>query len=506
MLVEQMFLKPGRYKGIDLTAQDLEEYAAGTNRAIKLGVAIPVIERHAAPGLGEDYYSQFATEADSALTTKGWLQGVKVNSDGSLSYTLDITDPDVAKAINNKSIKYTSPELRENYVTGSDEPIGRVFRHVALTATPRNRNQSEFTAVEPAAMQFSLDDYEATTFADDDDSVKGEAGEDTGGGVREELNRLLDSGMSAAEIGRLTNRDESTIQAIASGKIENPPAALLKTLKDLKSKKSKETTQMADDDKEKDEKDKKPEFLDESASETADDKIEDTPGPDNPDMPQNTDADPEMEAIIGNLAALGIELPAELNLADPASRQALLAALKTKVAADAANKTETEPKEEEEVVAVSSAPNSQFSEDVIKEASPVEAAMMKEINSHKEKITQFSDERATLKTEAVNEKHRQEIQSANISKPVKEALLAKIGTVQFSDGDEKPTFSMDDMIQLAKDSTPKGMQFSDDPKTVDNLSFLEGEDAVSAEAAVETNKQLNKVAGYQTKPEPQLAQ
>ena len=82
----------------------------------------------------------------------------------------------------------------------------------------------------------AADPFENDASMKNDKSKKGEAGEGTGASVRSEIERLReDEGMTLAEIGSRVDRDESTLGAIISGEIANPPAALLSALKALNS-------------------------------------------------------------------------------------------------------------------------------------------------------------------------------------------------------------------------------------------------------------------------------
>jgi hypothetical protein len=176
---DQTFLKPGNYRvgntRLRLSPDDLAAYADGTNRAIADGLNIPVLTHHAAPN-SPDGGPQ---PSKSGLDCVGWLTKVSQNRDGSLSHRLEITDPLAAEKIKNGSVRFTSPELAENFRDGRGREYGRMIRHTAITPKPRNPEQGAF---EPASVCFSLDDYEAdsmtdpnkltpepTQFADDDD-------------------------------------------------------------------------------------------------------------------------------------------------------------------------------------------------------------------------------------------------------------------------------------------------------------------------------------------------
>ena len=70
--------------------------------------------------------------------------------------------------------------------------------------------------------------------------TKGEAGKNTGSKTRSAIKSAQDKGCTLAQIAAGSNRDASTISAIKSGKIANPPAnlatAVQKACKNAKTK------------------------------------------------------------------------------------------------------------------------------------------------------------------------------------------------------------------------------------------------------------------------------
>ena len=65
---------------------------------------------------------------------------------------------------------------------------------------------------------------------------KGQAGEGPGAAVRREIDRLMNSGWTLSEIGARVDRSASTLGAIRSGDIANPPRELLDALMEMKAK------------------------------------------------------------------------------------------------------------------------------------------------------------------------------------------------------------------------------------------------------------------------------
>lgn len=158
---------------VTYSADDLREYADSTNAMLAAGVSVPLLKKHAPLG-ADDHETNNASATDGA----GWLKRIKRVAGGALAAILDVTDTDAAKGIANGSIKFTSPELREGYEDGKGRRFNRIFRHFALTPTPRNPDQGAFKAATAfaEAIQFSLGDYEdtmttAAQFMDDDKAV-----------------------------------------------------------------------------------------------------------------------------------------------------------------------------------------------------------------------------------------------------------------------------------------------------------------------------------------------
>jgi hypothetical protein len=192
----QQFFKPGRYhvgggRYLEFSPADVSSYVTGTKALLSAGLGVPVIYEHPDPGTEagapRPIKGRWQKNADLVRNTVGWLKDVEVQSDGSAVHVLDIKDPDAAKKIESGITKYTSPELRKQFIDGKGNVFNNVFSHVALTNKPRNQDQTEFTAVESPALQFSLEDYmpvtkskkpakskksEAVQFAEDEKEVK----------------------------------------------------------------------------------------------------------------------------------------------------------------------------------------------------------------------------------------------------------------------------------------------------------------------------------------------
>ncbi len=180
---EQTFLKPGRYfvgrnaagekQYLDLTPEQIRDYAEGTRGLIAAGYRPPVLLEHAAPNTVDG--APVLTRDAKAAAVKhgvGWLRDVKVGEDGTAIHTFDVRDKAVAEQIKSGAIQFTSPELRPAWTDGKGRDHRNIIAHVALTHRPRNPDQSQPVEVAEAApaLQFSLADFEGPIqLADDDD-------------------------------------------------------------------------------------------------------------------------------------------------------------------------------------------------------------------------------------------------------------------------------------------------------------------------------------------------
>ena len=69
--------------------------------------------------------------------------------------------------------------------------------------------------------------------------AKGEAGKKTGGSARRAISAAKKRGSTTAQIARAARRSESTISAIESGEIKNPPKELAGMIAKAKATKKK---------------------------------------------------------------------------------------------------------------------------------------------------------------------------------------------------------------------------------------------------------------------------
>lgn len=169
-VIQKKAFKPGRYRGQIFTAERLRQFAEGTNKALAAGVPIPGLKKHAKLAADDKETDQF-----SATDGAGWLKKLEVEDDGSLTPHFDVSD-EIAKGIKDGSIKFTSPEFRDNYQAADGRYSGPLTRHWAFTPLPKAHDQGDLAvAMSEGVYQFAEDDYEGPPEKDGDGD--GEAGE-----------------------------------------------------------------------------------------------------------------------------------------------------------------------------------------------------------------------------------------------------------------------------------------------------------------------------------------
>lgn len=511
---EQRFLSPGTYRVGDatriLTADDLAEYKNGTIAAISSGLSIPVLSRHAKMGSDEGG-PQSSKEKSSALDGVGWLIDMKQEPDGSLVHIVDVTDPKALEKIDNGSIKFTSPELCENYVDGKGRKFGRMIRHTALSSTPRNPDQGEFSEAMAAQFsQFSMDDLVGEQFDHilTDDPVDAPeikaASQTIARALLESLEIYFpaesDLDLSEAEIDKLV----ATIEVIEMAKKKASAAA-----EKVQTANPESTVTPFGEDEEK----KKKTFPPEENSNVSDDPNPDTPAdqvantedpPENPDMPTDPKTGQKASAVIAQLSALNIELPSDLEFPDGPYLDVLLAALKTATKIEA--ESQVEEKTEDLTVREEQNMGSQFDEFDESTMSPVEKALLEKVLGLETSSAQFSEERQAEKNNMGRARLVAKIRTAKIPAGMKKEILAMSSSVQFSEGDEVSTMSISSVVDLVEKYLPEGMQFdaseASEEKHKDGDGFFDGDsgrgELSDDEARSRVDEQL-KTCGYRPK-------
>lgn len=132
---------PGVYRGHKFTAERLKRFADSTNRAIKAGVPIPLLKLHAPINASDIETEEFAKQEGA-----GWITKVDVEADGSLAFEAKSVPADVAKQVNDGTMRFTSPEFRDHYeCEKKDVYAGEIIRHFAFTPKPGNPHQGPIT-------------------------------------------------------------------------------------------------------------------------------------------------------------------------------------------------------------------------------------------------------------------------------------------------------------------------------------------------------------------------
>ena len=483
-------MSPGTYRVGDkmrtVTADDLAEYMAGTVAALDAGLSIPVLSRHAKMGSDEGG-PQFSRDDSSAVDGVGWLIDMKQETDGSLVHTIDVTDPEHLKSIDNGSIRFTSPEFCENYTDGKGRKFGGMIRHTAFTPTPRNPDQGEFTPEAAAQFsQFSMDDFvgEGQQFdhilSDDPPEVKA-ASQTIARALLESLGIFFppesDLDLSEAEMDKLV----ATAEVIESAKKK---ARAAQQAAEKESPIDSPSAFAEDDSK------KKP-FPPEEKQGVSDNPVPDSQSSDipadqvantedppaNPDLPTDPKIGQNATAVIAQLSALNIELPADLEFPEGPYLDVVLAALKTATKMKAEAEVEEKPKDQ----TVIEEPNTagQFDEFDESTMDPLQKALVEEVRSLRkgaEKSAQFSEDQQNDMNRA---RLVAKVRTAKIPPGMRNEILAMASSVQFSEGDEVSTLSLGDVVDLVEKYIPEGMQFDADKTTTE--SHPEGEEFFSGD-------------------------
>lgn len=162
-VIQRSAFKPGRYKGRNLSALTLRQFAEGTNKAISLGIPIPGLQKHTDIFAADDA----ETSRFSATAGAGWLKKVLVEDDGAIGWEIDAPPPEIEKGVKDGTIKFTSPEFRFNYRSADGKYEGPIIRHVAFTPLPKAHDQGALTlAMSEGVCVFSENDFDGPPDAD----------------------------------------------------------------------------------------------------------------------------------------------------------------------------------------------------------------------------------------------------------------------------------------------------------------------------------------------------
>ncbi len=154
---------------------ELRDYVENSRRMMfDGGLGIHVKSEHPPPGTPEggptpfdDLAKQFsgpkAEQFADAIKTAGWVKDLHFDeATGKASVLFEVKSKPYIQAIREDRIRFSSPELREQYQDGLGREWGPTFAHFALTPKPRNPLQTVIKEVSSGqqqyAMQFSMAD------------------------------------------------------------------------------------------------------------------------------------------------------------------------------------------------------------------------------------------------------------------------------------------------------------------------------------------------------------
>lgn len=161
----------------DFDSDRLQRYARSVNELASEGLKIPLVMEHSDPNDTSGKEGPREKAAKGVKNGAGWITGARIDG-GVLKLKMDVTDKDVAKKLQDKSIKFVSPDLRSKWTS----PVsGKVYEDViynaALTHHPVGAEQGEFVQFSEGVLQLSLADY--TQLAEDEDETESEGSSET---------------------------------------------------------------------------------------------------------------------------------------------------------------------------------------------------------------------------------------------------------------------------------------------------------------------------------------
>ncbi len=447
-LVPDHYESTGAAGACDLTADDLAGFVADTKQVLDDGGLIPVYHKHVPANSPEDGPFFGSTQAESH-NVLGWLTDLKL--DGSdLEYTLDITNPDTNRKIGEHTIRRSSPELDTAYWNGPRN-YGKVIRHVALTAEPRNENQSEFQALPQFSregdtfmatippIQSQIQQFSLHPFATDDDEAEREKKE-----KKSQDDKTPDTNTSD---GSDHTVEDKTVDEIIADPPANPPTT---------------------------------------------------------DRPPETETSNESPALArAVMQALGVFVPDGVALNIPADQmEALKAALEA--VEGIRNKVAEMEKREQDAL---SQPAQLFDRNT---ATAMEIVLYEEIQDHKKRIQTFERERTEGAVEQGKAKQLLAINQAKIAPGLKRKLLQMAGIQQFDNaGNATPMLSLEQTAQLVAQFTTENMlpepgavdaPAHHDPKIMNKPG--DGSNESDEDAAAGVDEQLKHTGFVPSGPDP----
>lgn len=233
---------------------------------------------------------------------------------------------------------------------------------------------------------------------------------------------------------------------------------------------------------------------------TVNEPVEDTTAT-NPDMPPKATDKTKLAAIIAGLKLKGMCVPSDWNPDKDGAMDILLATLNTSIDAD--NKAQAEDAEDKEgdddnpvqdapmpfaeaktVIKVVETNDMQFTEDelalmppALKAKLELQATALKEANA---KALQFAEAEKVAVNNSAKDKAIQFIESSHIPVSMKTELKSSYDVIQFSEGDEEPSFTAKAVAEMFSKYIPKHLQFDEqeiEESVIDTQHGVIGRDA-----------------------------
>lgn len=181
----------------------------------------------------------------------------------------------------------------------------------------------------------------------------------------------------------------------------------------------------------------------------------------NPDLLPEADDAKKAEAAIAALNTLGVVVPADWTPTAEKALDILLAALNTAATMKAKADTEKTVATADQPPEPTQAPVQFSLEQLAALPADVQAAL-KQAKKDRETAIQFSLEKADLKrsTTVAN------VKAMKLPKGLKDKLVKRLETVQFSATGEADTMTVAEVAKLVSESLPPSIQFDNDPKPI----------------------------------------
>jgi len=165
-LFEQELLRPGRYHigaghHRTFSKSDLRRYMNHTRKLLRSGYTVPVFREHAPAGIAAGGPRRCNADVSNDFTSHrpvGHLADIWQTESGEIHQRIWIEPGQDSRRVEKGELRHTSPELRETFVDQSGKTTGPLICHIALTNSPRHRQQPRLQRA-TGVLQFSLTDF-----------------------------------------------------------------------------------------------------------------------------------------------------------------------------------------------------------------------------------------------------------------------------------------------------------------------------------------------------------